>query len=90
MNTDWLALILFILTGITFGIYMEHHHQRTYYSCTVIETNKELPLVSTYDLKELEFLYAQKFKKSLVCESIILTPKQKKIYNSTLTTKANQ
>lgn len=89
MNLDWLLLFLFIVTGISFSIYMENSHERTYYSCTVIETEKKLPLVSRYDLIQLEYLYAQEFRQSLVCEDIKLTAHQKKIYNSTLTIETN-
>ena len=85
MNTDFLILFVFIITGISFSIYMEHSHERTYYSCTVIETEKKLPLVSRYDLIQLEYLYAQEFNQSLICKDIQLTAQQKKIYNSTLT-----
>lgn len=88
MNSTALILLFFIITGISFSIYMEHSHERTYYSCTVIETEKKLPLVSRYDLIQLEYLYAQEFKQSLVCEDIRLTAQQKKIYNSTLTIEA--
>lgn len=89
MNLDAIILFLFVVTGISFGIYHEHHHKRTYYSCTVIESQKELPLVSSYDLKQLEILYANQLNKSLVCEPRTLTSHQKKIYNSTLTIEAN-
>jgi|SaaInl74LU_5_DNA_1037368.scaffolds.fasta_scaffold00014_23 hypothetical protein len=88
MNLDWLILILFIMTGIVFGIFIEHHHEKTYYNCTVVETNKKLPLLSRYDLIQLEKLYAQEFNQSLVCEDTKLTAHQKRIYNSTLTIEA--